>query len=355
MKSITLLTLLIFSLFFSMQSYATETVFYILRSNSPAKITSMENSLESLKKNYHAINILISQAYQIDENGIVSGFIDNDVIHFTKDHSIKLMALVTNVGFDKEKVKKFLGNPEAQKKALDTILTSCQKNHYYGVQFDFEMVALDNRDQLTEFYKNAANLLHQAGFKVSFAIAPVVSEGPFNSDFLKAVYTNWQGAYDLQTLNQYCDFVTVMTYNQHAGKTTPGPTATTPWMEAVIKNLLQYIPAEKISLGIPVYSGYWSTGKNPDDPDQKITAYSVGIDYEKASYLLKKFNGKLIWNSKNQFNYSFFENNWLFEYLFIEDAKSFQAKLALAKKCHLRGISVFYIGIEDPHIWPELA
>ena len=39
----------------------------------------------------------------------------------------------------------------------------------------------------------------------------------------------------------------------------------------------------------------------------------------------------------------------------IEDAKSFAAKLALVKKFHLRGISVFRLGIEDAGIWPVLG
>jgi spore germination protein YaaH len=39
------------------------------------------------------------------------------------------------------------------------------------------------------------------------------------------------------------------------------------------------------------------------------------------------------------------------KYLFIENAKSFSAKYALAIQYQLYGISVFRIGIEDPGIW----
>ncbi|HET9783831.1 MAG TPA: hypothetical protein VFP94_02610, partial [Terriglobales bacterium] len=38
----------------------------------------------------------------------------------------------------------------------------------------------------------------------------------------------------------------------------------------------------------------------------------------------------------------------------VEDERSFVAKLHLVTEYHLRGFSVWRIGLEDPHIWPEL-
>ena len=41
-------------------------------------------------------------------------------------------------------------------------------------------------------------------------------------------------------------------------------------------------------------------------------------------------------------------------YLFVEDARSFAAKLELMKKLKLRGFSVWVLGPEDPGIWAQL-
>ncbi len=86
-----------------------------------------------------------------------------------------------------------------------------------------------------------------------------------------------------------------------------------------------------------------------------ISTHMVGISYEKVDYLLKKYRANLVWDDTNKVNFTMYEHNWLNEYIFVEDAKSFQAKLDLAKKYHLRGISVFDLGTEDPHIWDALA
>jgi spore germination protein len=40
--------------------------------------------------------------------------------------------------------------------------------------------------------------------------------------------------------------------------------------------------------------------------------------------------------------------------LYLEDARSFTAKMALVKKYHFRGISVWRLGHEDPDVWKQL-
>jgi spore germination protein YaaH len=42
------------------------------------------------------------------------------------------------------------------------------------------------------------------------------------------------------------------------------------------------------------------------------------------------------------------------EWLFLEDARSFKAKLELAKEKKVRGFSVWVLGPEDPAIWDVL-
>lgn len=328
-------------------TFATENTFYVLRSNAPSQISTAENALDSLTQHYKNINILISQAYQVNDKGIVWGFVDPAIADFVTKHKINLMLLITNAGFSKESAHHFLENTNAQQRAIQAVLAACKIQHAYGVQFDFEMVALEDRDALTRFYQTAAEALHKKGYVVSFAIAPVVSDSAQPSEFLKKIYVNWEGAYDFEKLGKAGDFVTIMAYNQHGDGTTPGPTAGYRWVEAAVKYALQHIPAEKISLGIPAYSTYIFTGTEGNH----CISQSTGITYNKALYLLHKYKADLAWDKQDKLNYSIYQHDWLNEYLFVEDAKSFSAKLTLEKKYHLRGISVFDLGSEDPHIW----
>ncbi|EKD53991.1 MAG: hypothetical protein ACD_60C00133G0011 [uncultured bacterium] len=345
MKFIYKIAAIFFLFIYSSSSFSIEKIFYLLHSNDQKKTAEW---LQTLSAHTQFIDLLITQAYHFDKKGVVTGFIEPAILDFTEKNSIHLMAMVTNSSFDEDKGHVFLAHPAAQKKALFALLKLCEKNHLYGVQFDFEMAELKDKNTLTTFYKTAAQLFHAHGFFISFTIPPLVSDGPFASSYQKRMYENFGGAYDLKTLGNIADFVTLMAYDQHLGRVTPGPVASVPWVEAVIQNTLQSIPAEKISLGIPTYSGFWYTGKGTD---KKITIQNDAIPYQTASHLIKKHDATLQWNQLDQVHYAMYENNWLNEYIFLEDKDSFKAKLALIKKYHLRGFSLFRIGTEDPKVW----
>ncbi|MGB6976857.1 MAG: glycosyl hydrolase family 18 protein [Gammaproteobacteria bacterium] len=343
---IALTILVLFS--FHASCFALENMFYILRTNpTPHRFSNLNNHAKF-------INVLISQAYIIDEQGNVKGFIDPEVLKFANEHAIKVMVMVTNVEFDKPKTHRFLSKISAQRKAIQTIIDLSKQYHYYGVQFDFENIGLEDKASLTRFYLAAAEALHKNGFKISFAVIPVTADAPQESDFLKQKYENWGGAYDLKALGESGDFITVMAYDQHTRGTTPGPVASIPWVEAVIKHTLQFIAPQKISLGIPVYSGYWFTGDHSVNGVEQISVHLFDLSYEKVQALMSKYHIKLKWNDIDKVNYAIYEQAWLNQYLFVEDAQSFKAKLALAKKYHLGSISVFRLGIEDPRIWSLL-
>lgn len=333
--------------------FASENIFYVLRFKTSDRMSPPIDTLTSLKKHFEKITILIPQAYNINATGIVNGEIEPDILDFALQHSMKIMPLITNTQFNKEVAHRFLYDALAQAKALKTIITFCKKNHFYGVQLDFEMVNIKDRDALTHFYEYAANELHKNGFSISFAVAPVVSDKLNSSYFLKKIYTNWEGAFDLKKLGKVADFVSIMAYNQHGGTTTPGPTASWEWTNQVVKYAMQYIPPQKISIGIPDYSTHWYTGSNADSG--KIIVQSKGINFDECINFIHQHKATLQWDEKSKLYFSIFLHDWLNEYIFIEDIKSFTAKYALVKKYQLRGISVFDLGTEDPRIWEILT
>jgi len=238
-----LLATLLF-IFHSLTAYALEKNFYILHYQS--KTPQFQKILENLNLKKNKISILITQAYHIDKKGNVTGFINPEFINFAKDNNVKLMALLTNSGFDTKSAHQFLSNSNAITLAIHNILKLCQANQLYGIQIDFEMIPITDKNNLTAFYKRLSSVLHQNGFKVSIAIAPTISDGPFSSAFRQRSYNNYEGAYDLQALKNTADFFTLMAYNQHLLGTTPGPVASINWLEKAIKHALVYIPADKI-------------------------------------------------------------------------------------------------------------
>lgn len=353
MKSLLSLLLLMIAVGFMPTCHAMENTFYILHSKHPDQFLQQAN--ESLKQHHRDIHLLISQAYHIDAQGNVTGYIDPAVLSYTRQHGIRELAMITNSSYDPVKAHRFLSNPEAQRKAIASLVALCQQLQFTGVQFDFEGISVKDRDAFTQFISNAAHALHQNLRLVSVAVVPLEEDGQPPTTFLKRRYENWSGAYDLQALAKSADFITIMSYDQHGEGATPGPTASIDWVDATVRYALKYVPANKLSLGIPVYSGHWYTGTYSDSPKAKISVHLDNIRYDQVQSLLARHKLQLQWDNHNKIDYVMYEHNWLYEYIFAEDARSFQAKRALAKKYHLRGISVFDLGSEDPQIWKVLA
>lgn len=324
----------------SLPVLAFENTFYILRNDRP---------LQNLADHYKQVQLLIPQAYVINQKGEVGGLINPKTFDFAKRHNIKMLAMVTNAGFDKVRTHQFLTNDIAQNKAIKVLVTVCQKNQIAGVQFDFEGLPNTESSAFTKFITKAAKAFHQANMQVSVAVV-ARADGPLNSAFSKKQFANWSGVYDLKALANVSDFITLMSYDQHSQGTTPGPTANIQWVESTIKYALHNTPAGKLSLGIPVYSGYWKT----TGVGNSVKVVLAHKSYSDVLAILKKHNVNLTWDPINQIHYAFFNHDWLNEYIFAEDAQSFKAKYDLAKKFNLRGVSVFSIGSEDPNIWNVL-
>jgi spore germination protein YaaH len=167
------------------------------------------------------------------------------------------------------------------------------------------------------------------------------------------LYEYWRGVYDLKALAEIGDFLSLMTYSQHTRRTPPGPVAGIPWMEEMVEYMLNLgIAPEKISLGIPFYSTYWYA-----DYSEERGGFinGRGASYEKVSGLIERYDAELVWLDNHQTHYAIWNHAGVFEYAFIEDARSIAPKLKLVEDYGLRGISVWRLGQEDPEVWSLLG
>ena len=330
-----------------------EKLFYI--TNVTADSNS-EAQLNIIKNNSKSIDIIAPQIYSIDEDGLISGNLDPKLQTLANEFNIKIMPLIVNQNFNQEQFHKFLRNPIAQEKAISAMVDLCKKYLFYGIQFDFENIHVNDKNEYTRFFQLAADKLHQNGFSISVAVVSQTGN-EFHNEYERWFFENWSGAYDYQALALNADFISIMSYDLHTSLTTPGPIAPYDWVEKTIQSILKVAPAAKISLGIPAYSGYWTLGQSGVGtiPYQyTFRSKEIAMSYTKVTKLLHDLNQSLNWQPQWKSYYAMFTNNDRNEFIFIEDSKSFMAKLELIKQYHLRGISVWKLGLEDPKIWDEI-
>ena len=319
----------------------TERLFYLIDN---------EQCFDSFKANIRSIDIVGPQAYKIDEHGILWGTVDQRILELASKTNVRVMPLIVNAGFEQPAFHSLLHDSLARVRAIENMLRVCRENNYYGIQFDFENIHVRDKQPFTEFYRQAASVLHSHHYAISIAVVPRTSDNTGPTEYHKWIYEFWRGVYDYKALGEIGDFISLMTYDQHTYRTTPGPVAGIPWMEAVIQFVLKGIPASKISLGIPFYSYRWQPSYQNGQPH----AWGKSLDYSEAKGLASRFGATWRWDEREKVYYAVYPNDDLNEYVYLEDARSLAAKLELVEKYHFRGISVWRLGHEDPEVWKKL-
>lgn len=321
------------------QSYKSENLFYLVGS---------AGSYQSFVQHADEISIICPDVYQIDSVGVITGEVDRRVLELAQKKGIKVMPLFAS--FDQKGIHALLTNEAARKEAIRLMLFYAREFHFYGWQFDIEGIFFTDKDAYTSFFKQTADSLHKYGFAVSSAVVKSEQPAPESSNpaYQRFLYENWRGAFDIPAIAAASDFISIMTYDQHTAFTPPGPVAGLPWMKRIVAYLLNSgIPADKISLGIPDYSDYWFPTAGNGGPRSTRDE----ISYAAAKDLLDRYQVSTQWMEEQQVSYTHWETGGIFNWLFMEDARSFLPKFKLAATNHLRGISVWVLGSEDPAIW----
>jgi len=325
------------------QNYSSENLFYL---------TGSMQGYESFMKHADEISIVCPAAYQIDQYGVITGGVDRRVLETAEKKGVKVMPLFAS--FNQEGLHKLLNDMPARAEAIRLMLFYARKYHYYGWQFDLENMHMTDRDAYTSFYQQTADSLHKYGLKISIAVVKTDQPAPIsgNPAYARFLYENWRGAVDMPAIAKASDFISFMTYDQHTALTPPGPVAGLPWMKKMLNYLLDIgISPEKISLGIPSYSDHWYPTW---DKQQGAHSTRDEISYAKAKDLLDRYEAKEQWMDDQNVNYARWAEGGIFNWLFLENARSFAPKFDLAKEHHLLGISVWVLGTEDPAIWTVL-
>lgn len=309
-----------------------------------------EDSFASFRAHSDAISIVAPQTYSISQSGVLWGEVDPRVLKIAREKGIKVIPLVVNPGFDRQLFHEFLQDSAAQRRTIEMMVELALKYGYTGWQFDFENIHLTDRQAFTEFYRRTAMAFRPHKLSLSAAVVPTNTSFVLKTAYHRFLYEYWRGAYDLPALAEIGDFLSLMTYSQHTRRTPPGPVSGLPWMEEMVRYLVDEldINPQKISLGIPFYSTYWYA-----DYSEERGGFinGTGASYAKVMGLADRYQADLVWLETPQCYYALWNHDGVYEYAYVEDRRSLAPKLALLDKYKLRGISVWRLGQEDPKVW----
>jgi spore germination protein YaaH len=313
-------------------------------------MTDSPNSVQSFLQHADKVDILVPAWYSTDGNGLVWGGPNPDVIKTAASHHVPVMPIVALMV--QADLHKLFTTPPARAAFIASLLNESKKNSYSGFQIDFENVNWTDRDLLSSLVADTAAALHKEHLQLTIATVPNAPGFPGKSNYSHWLYANWRGSFDLKALAQSVDLICLMTYDQNTRWTMPGPVAGYPWTVENVEYALQFVPKEKLSMGIPLYGYHWFAGDPGKEEKPNPTAEYIG--QQQVDQYTSAYHPQVQWDATDRVAWFYFYRDDMRDWVFYTDKRGFQERLNLIREKGLQGFCSWVLGTEDPEIWSLL-
>jgi spore germination protein YaaH len=307
----------------------------------------------SFEAHVDKIGLLVPTWHNVDKNGLVSGAPNPHVLALAKAAKLPVMPIISLT--NKLDLHALFINETAKAAMIQSLVQQAKLNGYVGFQFDFENIDWRDKDNFTALVTATAQALHKQGLLVTVAVCPNAPGYAGRGGFSKWMWEYWRGGYDVAALGKVADGISWMTYDQHTRWTPPGPVDGMIWTMKQLNYVLQYVPKDKVSLGIALYGYHWYA-ESPVKPDGTEASNIKGdyIDADESFPLIKDYDIQVQWDPVDQESWFWFYRDDMREWVFMPDARSFKARYEVVKKYDLAGFSSWVLGSEDPKVWDVL-
>jgi spore germination protein YaaH len=271
-----------------------------------------------------------------DKTGTIKNLASLDYSKWAKSKGYQVWGLFSN-SFDPDLTHEALKDFETRQNMIRQLLQYSKMYQLQGINFDIENVKSEDGPLVTQFLREAAPYLHEAGLIVSM-----------NITFSAGENNNWSSFYQRKELSQVNDYLIVMAYDEHTGaRTGSGSVASLPWVEQNLQMLLKEVPNNKLILGVPLYTRLWKEQQNADGTTE-ITAKALTMD--KVKEWLSKTGVNPVYDEKSGQNYAeYYAADEKATYkIWIEDDLSLNKRAKLASDYKLAGIGTWarYFGAQ---------
>ncbi len=309
----------------------------------------------SFARHADKVDLLIPTWYEVDGDGLLSGGPNENVMQQAQHSGVDVMPIVAL--FDADVFHDLATSRMAQTEMNAAMIRECKAHGYTGFQIDFEHLDWTDRDLLSALVARSAQTLHSAGLKLSIATIPNAPGYVTTKDGFEGwMFRQWRGVYDLAALSKSADWISLMTYDQHTRWTMPGPVGGWAWTVDNLKYALQFVPRDKLLLGIPLYGYHWyadAPAESDGDETPNLTADQVGA--EDAMEMAKTYRGgRVDWDADDHTPYFYFYRQQMREWVYFTNARAFADRVELTEQNGIKGFCAWVLGTEDPQIWTRL-
>ena len=152
----------------------------------------------------------------------------------------------------------------------DQIAGVVERYNLDGIDINIENVTHEHRDMYTDFMR----LLREKIPRHKIVSTPVAANP-------RGFTLGWHGSYDYPKLAHYCDYITIMNYDESYPGSPEGPVSSSSFFERSIQYALeQGVTKDKIVVNIPFFGRYWQQG---------AAAGGIGLANRDVEFLLANY------------------------------------------------------------------
>lgn len=288
---------------------------------------SDEQAYFSLKNNINKLNMLLPLWMTIDpaaDTLVVNSDIRGQEI--IKASGVPVVAVLSNFSgedFDGAPLHRIFADPAKKERLIRDIIAELQRNHFAGVNIDFEELQESSDEPLVNFMKELYARMHPLHLLVTQDVAP------FNSD------------YNYAELSKCNDYIFLMAYDEHNAGSAPGPVCSQQYIQAAIEEAEAKVDAQKLVVAIAGYGYDWPQG-----------AQAADVSYSEALSIAGESEGKVVFDTATyNLHYNYDDENGVIHTVYFTDAATNFNTMRFATEYGVAGVALWRLGQEDTRLW----
>jgi len=299
----------------------------------------------TLRKTLPNLTFLSVINYRALENGDLSTFYDDtQIVSICKEYGTIPLLMISSLSIrgmaDYELIINFLSNEEFLENHVEQLLQMVKAKGYLGVNFVFSFLSTDNQQYYINLLQKASSRLRAEGYIVHITINPRISNINGEIVFEEVDFTEF---------SIYADSITFIQPAWSLVFGPPRPVSSADNLRSFVKYAINYVPADKFVLGMPILAYDWIIPYSPDNP------YIMTLTIDSALVLAADVNATINFDEASQT--PFFEYNLppiafpVHHIVWFVDSRSFAALLRIIDEYNLSGASIWNIMVYSPQLW----
>ena len=291
------------------------------------------DTLEDLLANTSGVNVVAPTWFFINDiNGNMVNLSSSDYVQKAHAHGMEVWAVLNDFDGDmgsKESTYTVLSKTSARRKIINEVVSSVLECGADGINVDIEKVSEKGAEHYLQFIRELS-----VQCRLNNLVLSIDNYVP-----------TYSGYFDRKEQGIVADYVVIMGYDEHfSGSEVAGSVASLPFVEDGIIRTLEEVPAEKVINGVPFYTRIWKT-------DNYGVVTSEACTMSAAEEFLVTNGLEKYWDEDVSQHYSEVQLEDGLYQIWMEDAKSIEAKMKVIQEKNLAGVASWKLGFETPDIW----